>query len=60
MHDMKRRIVAGVAAGVLGTLGMIVVVGLIVAYTGAFNVAATEEHASITRWAFDTTFRNSV
>src|SRR5690606_15653083 len=32
----------------------------IVVYTGAFNVAATEEHQSITRWAFDTTFHNSV
>lgn len=29
-------------------------------YVGAYNVAATEEHASFVRWAFDTTFRNSV
>lgn len=35
-------------------------IGLIVVYTGAYNIAATEEHASITRWAFDTTFHSSV
>jgi mono/diheme cytochrome c family protein len=31
-----------------------------VVYTGSFNIAATEEHTSFVRWAFDTTFRNSV
>ena len=36
------------------------VVGLAVVYTGAYNVAATEEHTSVMRWAFDTTFHRSI
>ncbi len=50
----------GFLAGFGGTLVLIALVGLAVVYTGAYNIAATEEHASVTRWAFDTTFRNSV
>ncbi|MFC4172745.1 c-type cytochrome [Microvirga sp. GCM10011540] len=50
----------GIAAGALGVLALLGVAGLVVVYTGAYNVAATEEHASFTRWAFDTTFHNSV
>lgn len=56
----KRTMGLGVLAGVLGTLAVAGLIGLIVVYTGAYNVAATEEHASFTRWAFDTTFHNSV
>ena len=44
----------------LGVLALLGAVGLVTVYTGAYNVAATEEHASFTRWAFDTTFHNSV
>lgn len=50
----------GFAAGALGILAVLGTIGLLVVYTGAFNVAATEEHMSFTRWAFDTTFHNSV
>ena len=60
MDGTRKRAGLGVAAGVLGTLVVLAVIGLVVVYTGAFNVAATEEHQSITRWAFDTTFHNSV
>ena len=60
MDAMKKRAGLGVVAGVLGTLVVLAVICLIVVYTGAFNIAATEEHQSITRWAFDTTFHNSV
>lgn len=60
MRDSKRAAGFGAAAGILGLLGLLGAAGLIVVYTGAYNVAATEEHASFTRWAFDTTFRNSV
>ena len=31
-----------------------------IVYTGTHNVAATEEHPSIGRWALDTTFHRSV
>ena len=60
MDAMKKRAGLGVVAGVLGTFVVLAVICLIVVYTGAFNVAATAEHQSITRWAFDTTFHNSV
>ena len=60
MNGVKKRIGIGFAAGMLTTLVVLAAIGLIVVYTGAFNVAATEEHQSITRWAFDTTFHNSV
>ncbi|WP_119681931.1 c-type cytochrome [Indioceanicola profundi] len=52
--------IIGVLTGALGVLALMGLAGLFVVYTGAFNVAATEEHASVTRWAFDTTFHNSV
>ncbi|PWS38876.1 class I triheme cytochrome c [Falsiroseomonas bella] len=50
----------GAAAGALGVLAVAGAAGLLVVYSGAYNVAATEEHASFTRWAFDTTMQNSV
>ncbi|WEX07876.1 cytochrome c [Chelativorans sp. AA-79] len=49
-----------VAAGAAGMVVLLAVIGLLVVYTGAYNVAATEEHLSPTRWAFDTTLRSSV
>lgn len=50
----------GIGVGVASTLLLIAVIGLIVVYAGAYNVAATEEHSSLGRWAFDTTFHRSV
>ncbi|MDJ0391530.1 cytochrome c [Roseomonas sp. E05] len=60
MDNRRKAIGASIAAGALGVLALLGAVGLVTAYAGAYNVAATEEHASFTRWAFDTTFRNSV
>ena len=34
--------------------------GLAVIFTGAYNVAATDGHFQVVRWALDTTFQNSV
>lgn len=51
---------AGFGAGVLATLLAFIAIALIVIYTGAYNVAATEDHTSLTRWAFETTMHNSV
>lgn len=50
----------GAVGGAFGLIVIAGIVGLTTAYTGAYNVAATEEHLSFTRWAFDTTFHNSV
>lgn len=60
MENRKKTFGLGLAAGAAGLLLLSAAVGLTVVYTGAYNVAATEEHAALTRWAFDTTFRNSV
>jgi len=54
------RFAGGVAAGILGTLVLLAGIGVTVVYSGAYNIAATEEHTSIMRWAFGTTFHNSV
>lgn len=47
-------------AAVVATLLILIAAGLIVVYTGAYNVAASDGHAPITRWAFDTTMKNSI
>ena len=48
------------ALGALAVVVLVALVGLVVVYTGSYNVAATEEHASITRWALHTTLMESV
>lgn len=60
MAERKRGFGAGLAAGILGTLLALAAIGLIVVYTGAYNVAATDGHTPLARWAFDTTMKNSV
>lgn len=60
MEPIGERSALGVVSGLLATLAALAVFGLTVIYTGAVNVAATEEHQSFTRWAFDTTFQKSV
>lgn len=60
MQQRTKASLVGFVAGLLGSLVLLAAVGLFVVYTGSYNVAATEEHASFVRWAFDTTFHNSV
>lgn len=60
MNDQTKSAALGAVAGMAGILALLGVAGLALVYTGAYNVAATEEHASLTRWAFDTTQQNSV
>ena len=50
----------GIALGIGTVVVLAAALGLFVVYTGAFNIAATEEHSSLTRWAFDNTFRSSI
>jgi mono/diheme cytochrome c family protein len=48
---------------IAGALAMVVLAGLggiAAVYSGAYNVAATEEHVSFVRWALDTNMQNSV
>ena len=37
-----------------------IAIWMTVVYTGAYNVAASDRHADIVRWTFDTTMRRSV
>ncbi len=57
---MRGSVWIGAVAGAVAVVVVAGIVGLVVVYSGAYNVAATEQHASFTRWAFDTTFQNSV
>jgi mono/diheme cytochrome c family protein len=47
-------------ASVLGTGGALVIAGLIVIYTGSYDVAASSDHEGIGRWAIETTMEKSV
>jgi mono/diheme cytochrome c family protein len=50
----------GIALGVVATLLVGIIAWLAVAYTGAYNVAATKPHTDPVRWTLDTTLRRSV
>lgn len=50
----------GAVLGVVATLLVGVAVWSTVAYTGAYNVAATDTHADAVRWTLDTTMHRSV
>lgn len=54
------RLITGIALGVVGTLLLAVAVWLAVAYSGAYNVAASDPHADAVRWTLDTTMHRSV
>lgn len=60
MGGRGRAAALGAVAGAVGVLAVLGLAGLAIVYTGAFNVAATEEHNAFTRWAFDTTFHHLV
>jgi mono/diheme cytochrome c family protein len=60
VYNQRTKRGTGVLIGGLGVLALLGLAGLVVVYTGAYNVAATEEHLSFTRWAFDTTMHRSV
>ena len=56
----KPGLIPGMVIGILGTILVAVAVWLVVVYTGAYNVAATDRHADIVRWTFETTMHHSV
>ncbi|MBB4054065.1 mono/diheme cytochrome c family protein [Devosia subaequoris] len=47
-------------AGIVVTLLVLLGAGMFVVYSGGYNVAASEEHRSLVRWALDTNFHRSV
>lgn len=52
--------IKGIAFGAVAMLLVAIVAWLTVAYTGAYNVAATDTHADAVRWTLDTTMHRSV
>ena len=57
---MTKKFGAGLALGIAGTIVVAIVVWLTVAYTGVYNVAASDQHADAVRWTLDTTMHRSV
>lgn len=51
----KHPLAIGIAGGIVGTLLVGFAVWLTVAYTGVYNVAASDMHFDAVRWTFDTT-----
>ena len=59
--DQKRRHVGlGALAGAVGTVTLLGAAGLTVVYAGVYDVAATEEHGALVRWAAETAYHRSV
>jgi mono/diheme cytochrome c family protein len=55
-----RQTLIAFVAGVVATLLLGVSLWLGVVYSGAYDVAASDPHADLVRWSFDTTMRRSV
>lgn len=56
----NRPLLAGIGLGVAGTLLVMFLAALVVAYGGAYNVAASAGHTAGMRWLLDTTMHRSV
>lgn len=60
MTKPAKHLLLGVAGGVVGLLLLMLLIVMLVAYSGAYNVAASQDHTAFVRWALDTTMKNSV
>lgn len=60
MEKEKRSLSIAFGLGVVAAVLTLLLGAIIVAYTGAYNVAATEDHTAFGRWTFETTMHNSV
>lgn len=56
----KHPLAIGIIGGIVGTILLAIAVWLTVVYTGAYNVAASDQHADAVRWTLDTSMRRSV
>jgi mono/diheme cytochrome c family protein len=56
----KHPFAIGFIIGIICTVLVGIAVWLTVVYTGAYNVAASDQHFDPVRWTFDTTMRRSV
>lgn len=60
MELHRKSTILGVAAGALGTILLAVGAWLVVVYTGAYDVAASDMHGDAVRWTLDTTMHRAV
>jgi hypothetical protein len=60
MDEWKRTAGFSVVASMGVTVVLLAATGVTVAYTGRYNIAATEDRTSAVRWLLDTTLHNSV
>lgn len=56
----RRPLTIGIIGGIVGTILLAIAVWLIVVYSGAYNVAASNRHTDVVRWTLDTTMHRSV
>ena len=59
MHTGKG-LFTGFLIGIVLTLVVAALIGFGTVYSGQYNVAATDPHATFVRWAFDTTYHRSI
>lgn len=57
---MAKGFTAGLALGIVGTILVAIAIWLGVVYAGAYNVAASDQHADAVRWTLKTTMHRSV
>lgn len=50
----------GLGAGVVGVLLILLLIAVVTAYSGAYDIAAIEDHTPFVRWLFMTTVKNSI
>lgn len=60
MDVKNKQFGVGAAAGIVGILLLLLVITLFIVYSGSYNVAATEDHTPVVRWAFTTTMKKAV
>lgn len=60
MNQSSKRGGIGALGGIVAVLLVGLLVLIIIAYTGSYNVAASEDHGEFTRWFLETTMHNSV
>ncbi|WP_347140981.1 cytochrome c [Paracoccus sp. SSK6] len=57
---MTKKFGSGLALGIVGTVLVAIAIWLTMAYTGAYNVAASDPHSDAVRWTLDTTMHRSI
>lgn len=60
MNPERKKTLIIIAASVAGTLSLFALGGLAFIYSGIYNVAATDEHTGLVRWALTSTTTRSI